>query len=570
MAACFASARRPRRESCSSSSDSEYEELLASEDSGESTEEYDSPGEDSDADGNSFSSARQWTKINTASPSPAPPYFPFASSAGVQAHLDEASSPLECFELFFCEDVINKAVTETNRYAAQHLASCSISQSSRLMSWRPVTEADMKVFFGMLLLQGVVIKPQVQWYWTKRKVIETPIFGQVMSKARFLLIMKFLNFYNNESACSDTDHPCPKLRKVWPILEMLKERFKAIYTPEKNISIDESLLLFKGRLSWKQYIPLKRSRFGIKFFVLCKSGSGYIWDIIVYTGKDTVIGDGDCSMGTKVVMKLMNPLLDKGYCLTVDNFYTSPELVDLLVSRKTDVYGTVKPSRRDMPQLKAAKLKKGEVVAYQRGKCMALQWKDKKLVTLLSTVHDSSMCETENRKGEKLLKPKVVMDYNNTMGGVDKSDQLMSYYPSTRKRQKVYYKKIFRHLLDQAALNAYIVYRKLGGIMDHIEYRLSLIEALFTKYHDAGHAPRRGRPSTRDMIRLTARHFVSFLPPTEHKQCPTRRCVLCCKSDPRGDTPKKVRKETRYWCKDCGVALCVIPCFEVYHTKANI
>ncbi|KAH7941737.1 hypothetical protein HPB49_016662 [Dermacentor silvarum] len=39
----------------------------------------------------------------------------------------------------------------------------------------------------------------------------------------------------------------------------------------------------------------------------------------------------------------------------------------------------------------------------------------------------------------------IVRDYNHTMGGVDKSDQMLSDYPVPRKRQKIYYKKIFRH-----------------------------------------------------------------------------------------------------------------------------
>lgn len=54
-------------------------------------------------------------------------------------------------------------------------------------------------------------------------------------------------------------------------------------------------------------------------------------------------------MGTRVVTSLMGPLLDEGYCVTVDNYYNSPELVDKLIARKTDVYGTARPRRKEMP-----------------------------------------------------------------------------------------------------------------------------------------------------------------------------------------------------------------------------
>ena len=61
-----------------------------------------------------------------------------------------------------------------------------------------------------------------------------------------------------------------------------------MYTPEANIAIDESLMLYKGRLGWVQYLPLKRARFGIKYYMLCESSSGYVWNFMIYTGQGTV------------------------------------------------------------------------------------------------------------------------------------------------------------------------------------------------------------------------------------------------------------------------------------------
>ena len=50
--------------------------------------------------------------------------------------------------------------------------------------------------------------------------------------------------------------------------------------------------------------------------------------------------------------------------------------------------------------------------------------------------------------GKEIMKPQVVIDYNNTIGGVNRADQAMTFYPAMRKQQKKYYKKIFRHLLE--------------------------------------------------------------------------------------------------------------------------
>ncbi|KAG8237383.1 hypothetical protein J437_LFUL013018 [Ladona fulva] len=77
--------------------------------------------------------------------------------------------------------------------------------------------------------------------------------------------------------------------------------------------------------------------------------------------------------------------------------------------------------------------------------------------------------------GVDVVKPTVECDYNNTMGGVDRCDQELSYYPSIRKQQK---KKIFGHFLDQAVWNSYVLYRKETSqkCLQFIEFRLRLIE----------------------------------------------------------------------------------------------
>ena len=67
-------------------------------------------------------------------------------------------------------------------------------------------------------------------------------------------------------------------------INYLIERFKGNYIPEENIAIDEYLSLRKGRLSFCIYIPTKRERYGVKLFMLCESNTGYLSNLIIYTG----------------------------------------------------------------------------------------------------------------------------------------------------------------------------------------------------------------------------------------------------------------------------------------------
>ena len=53
----------------------------------------------------------------------------------------------------------------------------------------------------------------------------------------------------------------------------------------------------------------------------------------------------------------------------------SPQLADVLVTEKTDTFGTVNKTKKDLPvNFGKKKVPKGEIVAYQRGKIMALKW----------------------------------------------------------------------------------------------------------------------------------------------------------------------------------------------------
>ncbi|XP_068089543.1 piggyBac transposable element-derived protein 4-like [Hyperolius riggenbachi] len=536
---------------------------------------FDSSSSDSESDADSdtslleVSDVRTWCPLDCSAPHPAPPRFPFTGDPGLKVDVDR-DDPLAYLALFLTSEVIEKIVGETNRFAEQQLATTQMRQS-RNRRWEPVTPDEMWLFLGLIILQGLVGKPVQKWYWTTNRLLATPFFGTIMPEYRFSLIMKFLHFANNDEYDEHT-HPAPKLRKIWDVYQLIQRSFRDSYVPERDVSVDESLMAYKGRLSWIQYIASKRARFGLKSYRLCESSSGYIWNSVMYTGKGTRFSDTYSQYGiaTSSVLTLTEPLLNQGYCVTTDNFYTSPELYEVLVQNKTDCYGTVRPNRRNMPSSFACKkLKLGEIVAWQKGKIMALRWRDKKDVCLLSTVHNTATTMVHTRGGKDILKPQVVMDYNHTMGGVDKADQETTFYPAMRKQQKKYYKKIFRHLLEQCLWNAYVLFQRYSeqpGL--HADFVWRIVEAIMLKHQRPPldvRRPGRRAVGVVNPERLTGRHFVEYVPPTEKKATPTRMCVVCCSK--RDDSGKKIRRETRYHCPDCDVGLCAVPCFKIYHTR---
>ena len=104
-----------------------------------------------------------------------------------------------------------------------------------------------------------------------------------MRRDRFLLLLvRFFHFADN-SMYNPADPDRDKLYKIREVINMIKDRCDKVYSPAKSLSMDESLVLFKGRLSFKQCISSKWARFGIKLYQLC-TFNGILLDFIVYHG----------------------------------------------------------------------------------------------------------------------------------------------------------------------------------------------------------------------------------------------------------------------------------------------
>ena len=166
-------------------------------------------------------------------------------------------------------------------------------------------------------------------YFTTDKLFETPGFRSIISCDACINLEKFIHFIDNERLPENYS----KTAKIKPIFDYFVSRFQNLFTPGRDISINESLLLWKGRLSWKQYIPR----------LLYDAKTGYVWNSILYNGKDTDgIDDGNADYhATPIVCSLAKNIFNKGYCIYVDNWYTSAELCEVLKENGCDIIGTL-------------------------------------------------------------------------------------------------------------------------------------------------------------------------------------------------------------------------------------
>jgi len=111
------------------------------------------------------------------------------------------------------------------------------------------------------------------------------------------------------------------------------------------LAVDEIIVKFKERILFKQYIPKKRKRFGIKMFKLCDS-TGYTCDMNVYLGKDRQRAAQHLTATHNTVANLTMGVEGFGHKLYMDIFYSSPDLYDDLAQKKILCCGTVSVTLR--------------------------------------------------------------------------------------------------------------------------------------------------------------------------------------------------------------------------------
>lgn len=493
----------------------------------------------------------------------------FTECPGVVPDMSD-KEPGEFFDLMLSDDIITEIHHETNTYAQQYLqnkaehlqqhpqARCAAYQG------KPIQVPEIKAALAITIIMGIISLPSLPLYWSSKWPFHFPTFSAIMPRNRFQLILKFLHFNDNEKHIPRGEPGHDRLFKIRPFMTKLISNFQKVYIPFKNISIDESMVGFKGRISFLQYMPKKPQKWGMKAWALCDSKTGYVWNWKLYVGKDDEVNTTD-GLAYGVVMKLINGLLCKGYHLYCDNFYSSPTLFRQLYSMGTGACGTVRIDRRGLPlDFQKTKLRKGDIMTFKNGPLMGLKWMDKRQVAMLSTIHDDATINKRRRTRratdgvEVIKKPKVIEEYNSYMGGVDKADQLITYYGFSHRTSK-WYKRTFFHLFEVSIVNAYILYCLTVPTkqrLSHLDFRLAIASHLLSSFLPS--TPTRNAHITNTSpLRLTGRHFLA-LHDKAHPDCK----VCSARKDGK-------RKQTKYYCKQCNVSMCPVPCFERYHTLVN-
>lgn len=191
---------------------------------------------------------------------------------------------------------------------------------------------------------GIKKLPEIKCYWQHPKLYKNDFIPSVMSRNRFQILLRMLHFFDERAANRED-----RLYKIAPFLALMNGIFKEQASPGEYLVIDESLGPFRGRLKFRQYIPSKRNRYGIKLFKNC-STTGYTHVFKVYPGAEAQVVRRTAveGYGQRVVKELTDGYLNSGRTVIADNYFPSVQLADYLQGEQTHLFGTLR-KRKDNP-----------------------------------------------------------------------------------------------------------------------------------------------------------------------------------------------------------------------------
>lgn len=474
---------------------------------------------------------------------------------------------VDYFKYFFPSAAFELISNEINRYASQYLENRQLKIHSRFRKWKESNVFEVQAYIALQIAMGMCQKNEIEDYWGTYWLTYLP-FTDIMSCNRFELLTSSLHFTNNEDnrpARGGANYD--QLWKIRPLMDICDPQYLTAYGPGSNLSIDESIIKFKGRIHFRQYLPSKPCKWGIKQYALCESKTGYALKFITYCGKGTIPMVPRFTITESICLSLLEGFENAGFKLFTDNYYTSPMLYRELQTKDIGACGTVKAGRKHMPtdlHPKQLHLQKGDDPEFMRCNDMiACAWHDTKRVHFISTIHTNNTLDKKIRSRgavggyRDVEKPVIAETYNHQMSGVDLLDQKLGTYQFPHKSSKWYF-TIYHRIREVALVNGYIVYSLVMGkeAVHPRKFRESVIDGLLEGY--TRETIKRGRPSTSDMpSRLTERHSIGKFDNPKYKP----DCIVCSDRGRQGWQ----RKQTNFKCKQCNKPMCFMPCHELYH-----
>ena len=365
----------------------------------------------------------------------------------------DADTEEKSFRLLFDDQIVNELVKWTNKRIAL-VSEKYVRKTATVSSTEP---GEISALLGMMIFSGC----QRDNHLSTKEIFCTKtghqLYRATMSEERFNFLSFCMRFDNPDTRLrrKQTD-PFAAIRNIW---DMFIGNCEQMYTPSEHITIDEQLLAFRGRCSFRMYIPSKPAKYGLKLVFANDNKSKYLLRGIPYVGKKgTNTEDAAFGLGYYFTTELLKPYYNSNRNVTTDNWFTSIKLANDLLNCGITLVGTIRANKKEIPvEIKSLSDRAFGSSAFLYTEDLTLvsyvpstTKTKKKNVLLLSSMHSKP---TLTQSG----KPEIINFYNKTKGGVDTFDQMCSTYSCSRRTRR-WTLCIFYGLLNACCINAFIIH----------------------------------------------------------------------------------------------------------------
>ena len=98
---------------------------------------------------------------------------------------------------------------------------------------------------------------------------------------RFEFIWQAWHFSDNRQQTRVSE----RLFKIWPVYEYFVQKCRSVYSPKQELSLDETIITWRGRLKFRTYNPGNITQYGVLVRMMCEAVSGYICNTEIYSAE---------------------------------------------------------------------------------------------------------------------------------------------------------------------------------------------------------------------------------------------------------------------------------------------
>ena len=183
----------------------------------------------------------------------------FVDNASSTTILSGHKSEIDFFQLLFPENLFSLITNETNKHADR----TQQKKGQNDNKWHRTDAKEIRAFIGMRIYMNIVNLPNMKMYWSEDQFFGNFGIADVMTRGRFGKLCQYFHV-NDQTGYDHLDPNRDKLQLVRSVLDVVSRICFDNYVAHKENSIDEAMIKFRGTLAFRQYLPEKPTKCGIK------------------------------------------------------------------------------------------------------------------------------------------------------------------------------------------------------------------------------------------------------------------------------------------------------------------